>query len=138
MEPTGQPEDVKEVPSPSGPPALGLRRGDQWFVGLFVIAGLLLLAVHAYRLGGSGLPPIEIDRLPERQYDYQLDVNRATWIEWTLLEGIGEKLAKRIVADREDHGPFKSIEDVRRVKGIGPKTWEDIRPRLMITTVEPP
>lgn len=116
---------------------LGLRRRDQLFVGVCIIAGLLFLGIHAYRLGAWGQAPIEIERLPARQYDYKLDVNRATWIEWTLLEGIGEKLAHRIVADREENGPFASIEDVRRVKGIGPKTWEDIRPHLMMGSNSP-
>lgn len=110
----------------------GLRRGDQVFVGVLVTAGILVLTVFMYRLGGWGVPLIEIERLPARRYDYQLDINRATWVEWTLLEGIGEKLAKRIVADRAARGPFASIEDVRRVAGIGPKTWEQIRPWLMI------
>ena len=110
----------------------GLRRGDQLFVGACVIAGLILLIVYTLRLTGSGQQLIEIDRLPSRQYDYQLDVNRATWMEWTLLEGIGETLAKRIVADREERGPFKTVEEVRRVRGIGPKTWERIRPSLKL------
>lgn len=116
--------------------SLGLRRGDQLFVGVCVIVGLLLLGAFTFRLNGWGQPPIEIDRLPARRYDYQLDVNRASWFEWTLLEGIGEKLARRIVADREANGSFATIEDVQRVPGIGPKTWEQIRPWLTIT-VEP-
>lgn len=116
--------------------SLGLRRGDQYFVGICVIAGLVLLAAYAFRLNGWGQPPIEIERLPARRYDYQLDVNRASWFEWTLLDGIGEKLARRIVADREQNGSFTTIEDVQRVAGIGPKTWEQIRPWLTVKKEE--
>jgi competence ComEA-like helix-hairpin-helix protein len=134
MDPVANSHTPDPVGSPTEEATLGLRRSDQWFVGVFAIAGLLLLAVHAFHLTGWGRPSIEIDRLPARQYDYQLDVNRATWIEWTLLEGIGEKLAHRIVADREARGPFAKLEDVRRVPGIGPKTWEQIRPWLTIST----
>ena len=110
-----------------------MRRGDQLFIGVCVIVALLLLTAFTFRLNGWGQAPIEIDRLPARRYDYQLDVNRASWFEWTLLEGIGEKMARRIVADREQNGPFTTVEDVRRVSGIGPKTWEQIRPWLTIT-----
>ncbi len=130
---TGKRSEVTPQPTPSAESStFGLRRGDQLFVGVCVIVGLVLLLIQAARLSGWGRPAIEIERLPARKYDYQLDVNRATWVEWTLLEGIGETLAKRIVADREERGPFKAIEDVRRVRGIGPKTWEQIQPWLTI------
>ncbi|MBT4864479.1 MAG: helix-hairpin-helix domain-containing protein [Planctomycetaceae bacterium] len=105
-------------------------RGDQLFVGTMVIAVIVLMAVHWVRLSGWGLQPIEIDRLPERSLEFQLEINSATWVEWMQLEGIGETLAHRIVADRETHGPFLSVEDVGRVKGIGPKTIDKIRPWL--------
>lgn len=130
---TETPETPPAAASQSDSASLGLRRGDQYFAGICAIVALLLLAAYTFRLNGWGQPPVEIDRLPARRYDYQLDVNRASWFEWTLLEGIGEKMARRIVADREQNGPFTTVEDVRRVSGIGPKTWEQIRPWLTIT-----
>lgn len=136
MEPSSTSEMPAAASANSEPAALGLRRSDQLFVGVCVVAGILLLVAYTFRLNGWGQPPIEIDRLPARRYDYQLNVNRASWFEWTLLEGIGEKLARRIVADREQNGSFTTIEDVQRVPGIGPKTWEQIRPWLTIN-VEP-
>ena len=78
------------------------------------------------------MKPVEIDRLPERSLEFQLEINSATWVEWMQLEGIGETLAHRIVADRETSGPFSSIEDIERVKGIGPKTIDKIRPWLRV------
>ena len=44
------------------------------------------------------------------------------------MPGIGETLGKRIVESRESDGPFRDHEDVKRVRGIGPKTLERIRP----------
>lgn len=114
------------------PGELWLRRGDQLFVGTLVIAALGLMGIAGLRFSGWGRALIEIDRRPERKYDYQLDINTAPWIEWTLLEGIGETLAKRIVDDRTSRGPFQSVDDLRRVKGIGQKTLEQMRPWLTV------
>ncbi len=54
----------------------------------------------------------------------KLDVNSATERELDGLPGIGSVLAGRIIAAR----PFKSADDLRRVKGIGAKKYEKIRP----------
>jgi len=107
------------------------KRGDQFFVGTLALIGLTLLCVHAARVSGWGLRPLEIERLESRRYSYRVDINSATWIEWMQLDGIGETLARRITEDRDANGPFSSIEDLRRVKGIGPRTLESIRPWLV-------
>ena len=59
-----------------------------------------------------------------------IDVDRATAAELERLPGIGPSLASRIVADREQNGLFGTPEALRRVKGIGPRTLERIRPYL--------
>lgn len=51
-----------------------------------------------------------------------LDLNAALAADLTVLDGIGEALAARIVAERETNGPFCQLSDLARVKGIGPKT----------------
>ncbi len=56
-----------------------------------------------------------------------VDVNSATSAELELLPGIGPALAGRIIASREGDGPFGSVDDLQRVKGIGPKTVEKLR-----------
>jgi competence protein ComEA len=76
--------------------------------------------------------PVEIERMQPRSFDYKIDINQAKWVEWAQLEGIGEVLAERIVSDREENGPFRSIDDLNRVEGIGPKTLEKIRPWLEV------
>lgn len=47
-------------------------------------------------------------------------INTATMEELMLLPGIGESRAKEIVAFREENGGIDSIEELRKVKGIGP------------------
>ena len=51
-----------------------------------------------------------------------IDVNRAAWYEWALLEGIGEKRGRSLVEYREAHGPFLSIEQLEEVPGM-PAGW---------------
>ena len=50
-----------------------------------------------------------------------IDVDRASPSELELLPRVGPALAKRIVSDRDEHGPYGSLEALMRVKGIGPK-----------------
>jgi competence protein ComEA len=52
------------------------------------------------------------------------------WPEFVALPEIGELLAKRIVEYREKSGPFSSVDQLQRVRGIGPKTLERLRPFL--------
>ncbi len=115
---------------PDDRPRFWLRRGDQIFVGTLLSVGLVFVFVHWLRLSEWGRQPIEVDRLPAGQYQYMVDINTATWVEWAQFEGIGETLAKRIVADRQAKGPFADVDDILRVKGIGPKKFEQMRPYL--------
>jgi competence protein ComEA len=56
-----------------------------------------------------------------------VDVNRASQEELTSLKGIGPVLAKNIVEHRQKNGPFRSVEDLLQVKGIGAKKLEGLR-----------
>ena len=56
-----------------------------------------------------------------------IDLNTATQSDLMSLKGIGEVRARSIIADREKNGPFRSVDDLRRVKGIGKKTVERLR-----------
>jgi len=72
--------------------------------------------------------------------EFRIDVNNATWVEWMQLPEIGEVLARQIVEDRKQHGPFASVEELQRVKGIGAVKMEKIRPflKLQSATVHRP
>lgn len=113
-----------------GKTSLWLHRGDQILLGCLLIALLVLLIAFRWKLSGGWRTPIEISSQQPREYFYSIDINNASWVEWAQLDGIGEKLARRIVKDREDRGAFKSIDDVRRVRGLGPKLIEKLRPFL--------
>lgn len=108
--------------------ALGLSRGDRLFTGVLAAVMLALLAVHWVMLTGWGVRPVDVVRQVPRSFAYAMDINTATWVELSQLDEIGEVLARRIVEDREANGPFASVDDLRRVKRIGPATLKKIRP----------
>jgi len=114
-----------------------LTRGDQRIFGLLSFVALVLLGVYWIRLSNWGTRTVEIERLPTRQAEFRIDANSATWVEWGQIEGIGDRLARRIVADREQNGPFRSVDDLTRVKGIGPKTLEHLRPWVRVSSESP-
>ena len=60
----------------------------------------------------------------------RLDLNTATASQLDALPGIGPVLAQRIVAHRLEHGPFRSVDELLSVHGIGPRLLERLRPAL--------
>ena len=61
-----------------------------------------------------------------------VDLNTATSLELEALPGIGPVMAGRIIAHREAHGPFASVDGIEEVPGIGPKTLESVRPLVTV------
>jgi competence protein ComEA len=65
-----------------------------------------------------------------------IDVNRATSDELQALPGIGPTLAGRIVETRGKQ-PFRTVDDLRRVPGIGAKTLDRLRPHVTVAKDNP-
>jgi len=63
--------------------------------------------------------------------DGKIDINQATAEQLQQLKGIGPSKAKAIVEDREQKGSFKSIADIKRVKGIGEKLFSGIEESIV-------
>ena len=59
-----------------------------------------------------------------------IELNQARVEDLAMIPGISHGLARRIIEFRESHGPFKTWNDLRRVKGIGPKKVESFRSYL--------
>ncbi len=115
---------------PSNYPRWLLRRADQIAVAALVVAALAAISGWwAYHGGWQGRLS-EIDRAEPLVARFEVDINAADWPELMQLPGIGQTLAHRIVESRTIAGPFADHDDLRRVKGIGPKTLERIRPYL--------
>ena len=112
-------------------PAWLLRRADQATVAVLVLAGLAGSVGWWVSQGGLQGRLIEVERAQPRTASFQVDLNRAGVPELVQLPGIGETLAKRIVESRETDGAFLDHDDLRRVRGIGPKTLDNLRPHLL-------
>lgn len=68
-----------------------------------------------------------------------LDINAATAEQIAdTLNGVGKAKAEAIVQDREKNGKFKSVDDLDRVKGIGPAIIEKNRAKLTVGGAEAP
>lgn len=61
-----------------------------------------------------------------------VNLNTATKDELVALQGIGPVKAQAILDYRAAHGPFKSVEQLKDVKGIGAKRFEKLKPELSV------
>lgn len=61
-----------------------------------------------------------------------VNLNTASVAELDAIKGVGPGKAKAIVAYREQNGPFKSVDDLRHVKGFGEKSVTKLRAELTV------
>ena len=101
------------------------------FAGLFALAGLRLSRAPHNPPQVLPVPvPVYADNTsaPENSKTSLVRLNTARLEELETLPGIGPALARRIVEDREAHGPFRTASEITRVRGIGPRKWDALRP----------
>ena len=67
------------------------------------------------------IEPVSVDTEP-----LVVNINTATAQDFENLPGIGPVMAQRIVDYRNEHGPFKSVEELTKVKGIGESKLEEL------------
>lgn len=119
-----------QPPTPPLERGLLLRRLDQVAVAALVLLALTGVGAYWTAQGGFQGRQIEIDRATPQSVAFEVDINTAAWPELSVLPNIGETLARRIVESREAEGPFSDVDDLERVRGIGPRTLEQLRPYL--------
>lgn len=97
--------------------------GAQAVLGIFLAVLLGLLAFRGYgaQFGARPTEPAAADLT---------DLNAADHTELSQVPGIGPKTAEAIVDHRRVHGPFKSVDELRNVRGIGSATLEKVRHRV--------
>jgi competence protein ComEA len=100
-------------------------------VAALVTLALVGMGVYWVVQGGPRGELIEIDRAEPLSARYLVDINKAEWPELAELPDIGETMARRIVDSRKTGGAFRDHDDLRRVRGIGPRTLEKLKPYLL-------
>lgn len=123
-------EPTHSTPAVVSPVAPAWAAPVQTVLSLLVTAGLFFL------IGRWSLPSAEPPSPHVEIAVPALNLNRATRAELRLLPGVGDVLAQRIVSHRARYGPFRDVDDLRRVPGIGARMLERMRPWLFIGTID--
>ena len=69
--------------------------------------------------------------------EHPINLNTATSEQLQQVPGIGPVTAEKILKMRKLHGPFKSVNELRAIKGIGPKRLSKMKPYLTVNS-DPP
>jgi competence protein ComEA len=121
---------------PSTPNRWLLRRIHQAAIAGCCLFGLIALGLYWVAQGGLRGRLIEIEHADRLVVDFKVDVNTASLTELITIPEVGQTLAQRIVDYRKQHGPYQAVEDLRHVRGIGPKTLE--RLKAYVLPINPP
>lgn len=86
---------------------------------------------------GAGKPPKSPHRTARAQalkanFTGKISINQATQVDLARISGLGPKTAQFIVKYRNEHGPFKDLQELLQIKGIGEKKLEKFRPFLIL------
>jgi len=123
------------MPRPGRKPLI--ERGEQaalLVLALAVVAGAAWQAVSYWRIGAE---PLRVEH--EGSASYRVNVNAADWTTLALVPGLGETLARRIVAEREARGGrFASLDDLTAVRGIGETKLGHLRAYLVLGEPDAP
>lgn len=135
--PFGSLEALDRVPG-VGPTLLAALRPH----AMFSAAGLVGAEVHAGARRAEGSPLIRhsgaeasgaaAPPAAAAPAAPPVRLNTASEAELTQLPGIGATLARAIVADRGAHGPYRKLEDLRRVRGIGAAMLRTLEGRIIV------
>ena len=75
---------------------------------------------------------LDDDNETDSNSTFPININTASESDLQALRGIGDVLSKRITEYRNSNGAFTSIEQIKKVKGIGNKTFDDIKDYICV------
>jgi competence ComEA-like helix-hairpin-helix protein len=110
---------------------MAFSRKQQQILGIVCLLYWIWLFSFVYADAHNSVQPSQLVKPdpPELVFYIEppVDINTGNSEELQLLPSIGPVLAKRIIAYRERHGPFTSVDSLRNIRGIGPKTVQKLR-----------
>ncbi|WP_249315216.1 helix-hairpin-helix domain-containing protein [Bacillus sp. FJAT-49711] len=89
------------------------------------------MVIYIPKIGEEGENPFMNDSSPSQQND-KVNLNTASSVELETLPGIGPAKSAAIIEFREQNGAFKQIEDLQKISGIGPKTFERLQDLITV------
>jgi competence protein ComEA len=95
----------------------------------FVAAIFMLLVVAGNEVAGQGKPAAAKAAAAVAS---PVNINSATVAQLEVLPGIGTRTAQAIVDQRQKNGPYKKIEELMNVKGIGEKSFLKLKPMITV------
>jgi len=127
---------------------LGFTRREESVLLFLVVSFVVGMGVKLYRSYWPPLPAVlaeenissssieknvrENEGATTKVTDKQIFLNEATQEDLERLPGIGPVTAGRIIKYREERGSFSSLEELTKVKGVGQKTVEKLKPYLKL------
>jgi competence protein ComEA len=114
-----------------------VTKTEKFLLGMTAVFLCLLLGLF-WRDRRAAQAPVAVETAREASAEEllpdlsPLDINTATAEELAELPGIGAELAARIVAWRQEHGPFAACEDLMNVKGIGEGKFAQIADQITV------
>jgi len=99
---------------------------------------IAVVAVVVWCAGAAGAVLASDDKQPKNeakqasQAAHKVNINEASQAELMKLEGVGAGTAKKIMAWREAHGPFKRLHDLEKVPGVGREVLEKNHGRIAV------
>lgn len=81
----------------------------------------------------QSLETLQESALAQQNQEGKINLSTATEAELQTISGIGAKKAQEIIRFRDEQGPFKTVEELKNVSGIGEKTVERLKDMLTVT-----
>ena len=103
---------------------------------VFTLAALAFLVV-AQPHAASGAQPRASSRAAQKSaVGGSININTASATELEALPGIGAKTAARIVEYRQKNGPFKKVEELMNVRGVGEKNFLKLKAQITVAAAK--
>jgi len=107
------------------------------FRTLYALVAVALLLAAAQPLAQSATSRTRSASAGAAKPAGPVNLNSATLEDLATLPGIGEKTAAKILEYREKNGPFKKVEELMNVQGIGEKSFLKLKPQITVAAAPP-